>query len=236
MTVPRLPNVRNDVPTRVATSELLRSLDLKVDTYSSIADFLATPPPQTVSCVLSEVRMPGRSGFDLLAMPNTLAGLTPVLFMTAHGDVPMSVRALRAGAANFLVKPVREQDLIDAVRAALDSSRSAWAERLERQRIWERYASLSLREREVFELICQGLLNKEIAYQLGVTEVTVKVHRAKVMTKLGAKHLATIVRMHVRLTSEGPPRLAAATPIEPRATPNPIVNNHRLLLSHDKSK
>jgi FixJ family two-component response regulator len=191
--------IDDDLSVREAIEGLLQSVGFDVRVYGSVGDFLAAPFPDTVRCILSDVRMPGRSGLDLQEHLKRAAIAIPMVFMSAHGDVPMSVRALKNGAIDFLVKPVREQDLLDAVRKALDQDRKAREDHSQLQQLLNRTSKLTEREKKVFEMVCTGLINKEIAFRLGIKEITVKVHRAQVMSKLGAPNIAGLIRIHDRI-------------------------------------
>lgn len=187
--------VDDDEALREALRSLFRSVGLKVEMFGSAADLLRTKFPNVASCLVLDVRLPGLSGLDFqteLAKANIHI---PIIFMTGHGDIPMSVKAMKAGAVDFLPKPFRDQDMLDAVALALERDRQRrQAERqLSDLRIcWD---TLTQREREVMGLVVTGLMNKQIAGELGVSEITVKIHRGQVMRKMGARSLADLVRM-----------------------------------------
>src|SRR5215475_4342676 len=178
-----------------AIKDLLGSVGLHSKTYASASAFLGSKLPDQTSCLVVDVRLPGLSGFDIQAELAKVNVNIPIIFITGYGDVPMSVKAIKAGAIEFLTKPVREQDLLDAVRAALERDRSRREYDQETRELRVRFEGLSAREREIMALVTSGLMNKQIAGEIGVSEVTVKVHRHNVMKKLGAKSLADLVRI-----------------------------------------
>ena len=187
--------VDDDVGVREAVDGLLRSVGLKVSLFGSVADFLAAPLPERPRCLILDVRLPGRSGLDLQSeLTSTSAGL-PVIFITGHGDIPMSVGAMKAGAVEFLPKPFRDQDLLDAIQVALDQDRAQMVGAATEAALRARLETLTVRERQVFALVATGLLNKQIADEIGVAEITVKVHRGQVMKKMGARTIVDLVRM-----------------------------------------
>ncbi len=191
--------VDDDQSVRDALQSLLRSVGLKPRLFTSVADFLASPLPDGPSCLVLDVRLPGKGGLDLQA-DLAAAGVTvPIIFITGHGDIPMSVRAMKAGAVEFLTKPFRDQDLLDAIQTALAMDREQRETNAADEGLQGRFEDLTPREREVFALVTQGLLNKQIAGEIGVSEITVKVHRGQVMKKLGARTLVDLVRMADRL-------------------------------------
>ncbi len=201
MTQPDLVHVvDDDLSVREALSSLLRSVGLAVRTYASAADFLAAPREPGVACLVLDVRMPGMTGTEL---QQALAGAgydIPIIFITAHGDIPMAVRAMKEGAAEFLPKPFRDEDLLGAIDTALARARAARKEHGEVDEIRRKYASLTAREKEVIAYVIKGALNKQAAAELGVSEMTVKVHRHNVMRKMGAASIPDLVRMMERLT------------------------------------
>jgi len=182
-----------------STERLLRSLGFRVLSFASAKEFLDHPRPDAPACLLLDVRLPGLSGLDLQHELNRSGVDIPIIFMTGHGDIPMTVRAMKAGAFEFLTKPVRKQALIDAIRVALDRDRASHTERDEARTLRERYEQLTPREREVLALVVAGLLNKQIAGELATTERTIKFHRAHIMQKMGAESLAALVRMASQL-------------------------------------
>lgn len=191
--------VDDDPAVREAVGSLLRSIGVQPRLCASAAEFLAAGPPAAPACVILDVRMPGLSGLDCQQRIVEAGFCIPVIFMSGHADVPMSVRAMKAGAVEFLTKPFRDQDLLDAVNHALERDRVRRAEEESTADLRERFASLTPREREVMDGVVAGRLNKQIAADLGTSEITVKVHRGQVMRKLGADSLADLVRMAGRL-------------------------------------
>ena len=191
--------IDDDRMIREGLQSLIRSVGLRVETFSSAQDFLLAKRPDAPACLVLDVRMPGLSGLDL-QLNLAEAGIhIPIIFITGHGDIPMSVRAMKEGAHEFLTKPVRGQDLLDAIQKAIASDRGLRKERQELNEIRSRFDSLTPREKEVLDLVVAGLLNKQIADQLGMSELTVKTHRAHVMEKTNAESLAHLVRMAERL-------------------------------------
>jgi FixJ family two-component response regulator len=191
--------IDDDRMIREGLQGLIRSVGLRVETFASAKDFLAAKRPDSPACLILDVRMPGLSGLDLQLKLSETNIQIPIIFITGHGDIPMSVRAMKDGAHEFLTKPVRGQDLLDAVQKALASDRSLREERAELSAIRARFDSLTPREREVLNLVVAGLLNKQIADELGASELTIKTHRAHVMAKTQADSLAHLVRMAERL-------------------------------------
>jgi FixJ family two-component response regulator len=197
--VPHPPEVvfviDDDVSMRTSLSSLFRSVGLKVEVFDSAGDFLKFGRPDSASCLVLDVRLPGVSGLDFqteLAKANIRI---PIVFITGHGDIPMTVKAMKAGAVEFLTKPFREQDLLDAVRLGLERDRTRRAGETIVSELRGRFEGLTAREQEVMAFVTTGLMNKQIAADLGVSEITVKVHRGNVMRKMGAKSLADLVRM-----------------------------------------
>jgi FixJ family two-component response regulator len=187
--------IDDDKNVRESLADLLRSMGYQVSLHGSAAEFLQVGMPNEPSCLLLDVRLPGSSGLELQEYLVSNNILMPVILMTGFGDIPMSVKAMKAGAVDFLTKPTRDQDLLDAVSAAI---RKDQARRLEYARVAElrgRYLLLSKREREIMTLVVSGLMNKQVAGQLAISEVTVKMHRGSVMRKMRAKSLAMLVRM-----------------------------------------
>ena len=187
--------VDDDLAVREALEALLRSVGLQVETFGSARDFLSSNLPTGPSCLVLDVRMPGLSGLDLQQELVREQVNIPIVFLTGHGDVPMAVRALQAGAVNFLMKPFREQDLLDAVRPALELARQQHQEEVRRSDVHGRFKGLTRREQEILRLVVAGLVNKQTAFKLGVSEVTVKIHRGNMMRKMGARSVPELVRM-----------------------------------------
>jgi FixJ family two-component response regulator len=199
MTAETVVIVDDDLSMREALTSLVRSIGLRVTVFASAREFLDSPPLDSPSCVILDIRMPGLSGLDCQRQLLD-AGLTiPIIFITGHGDIPMSVRAMKAGAAEFLTKPFREQDLIDAVHGALQVDRASRDRARELGGLRTRFSTLTPREREVMGWVVAGSLNKQIASAIGTSEITVKVHRRQVMRKMSAESVADLVRMAGRL-------------------------------------
>ena len=193
--------VDDDLSVREALSSLIRSVGLQVETYASAAEFLAAPRHAGVACLVLDVRMPGLSGLDLQAQLTQFGDSIPVIFITGHGDIPMAVWAMKKGAVEFLSKPIRDDDLLSAIRDALTQAQTSHQEESEIGDIRRRYALLTSREKEVVAYMVKGSLNKQAAAELGVSEVTVKVHRHNIMQKIGVKTLPDLVRMVERLNA-----------------------------------
>ena len=191
--------VDDDLSVRRSTERLIRSAGLKVQTFTSAREFLKHPRPEGPACLVLDVRMPGLSGIELQRELTHSGIQIPIIFITAHGDIPMTVRAMKAGAVEFLTKPFRSRGLLDAVRAAIERDRTAHKERSETGELRQRYEQLTPREREVMPLVAAGLLNKQVAGELATTERTIKFHRAHIMQKMGAESLADLVRMVEKL-------------------------------------
>ena len=195
--------VDDDKSLRTALMRLLRAAGYAVRTYPSAGDFLLNKPENAPGCVVLDVRMPGPSGFELQEAIAKLDESLPIIFLTGHGDIPMSVRAIKAGAVDFLTKPVRKETLLQAVRTALAGSAERCATRELLHSLRSRYESLTPREREVFAQVVSGKLNKQIAGELGTCERTVKAHRAHVMEKMQLTSLAELVHAADQLTGGG---------------------------------
>lgn len=194
--------VDDDRAVREALGDLFRSMNYQVALYASASDFLKVELPDTPACLVLDVRLPGTSGLELQAyLAGINAGL-PVILMTGFGDIPMSVRAMKLGAVDFLTKPIRNQDLLDAVVVAIRKDQDRRRETAQIAELQEKYGLLTARERQVMAFVASGLMNKQVAEKLSISEVTVKMHRGRVMRKLGAKSVATLARMAEALSIE----------------------------------
>jgi FixJ family two-component response regulator len=196
--------VDDDASFRESLKDLLHSVDLRVEAFASAQEFLRSKRPDVPGCLVLDVRLRGLSGLDLQKRMIESGIDIPIIFITGHGDVPMTVQAMKAGAVEFLTKPFRDQDLLDAVQQALERDCKAREQRAEIAELRSRFDSLTPREREVMALVAAGLLNKQVAGELGTSEASVKVHRQHVMEKLGASSLAELVRMADRLGIPAP--------------------------------
>ena len=191
--------VDDDSSIREAIESLVRLAGLRVESFGSAQEFLQAERPDLPGCVVLDVELPGLSGLDLQRELAAHGIKLPIIFITGYGDIPMSVRAMKAGALEFLTKPFRDQDLLDAIQQALERDRAARRHSGEIAELRQRFEALTSREREVMNTVVAGMLNKQIGFELGISEVTVKIHRGRVMTKMGAQSLADLVRMTERL-------------------------------------
>ena len=195
--------VDDDASVREAIRSLIMSVGLHVEAFETARDFLRSKLLDAPGCVVLDVRLPGLSGLDLQRELAAHAVKLPIIFITGHGDIPMSVRAMKAGAVEFLTKPFRDQDLLDAIQQALARDRDSRHKQSQIAELRARFEELTAREKEVMGLVAAGLLNKQIAGELGISEITVKIHRAQVMKKMGAGSLADLVRMTEKLKALG---------------------------------
>ena len=191
--------VEDDASVRRALGALVRLAGLTVQTFPSAQEFLAFPRPDVPSCLVLDVQLPGLSGLDLQEELAKADVQIPIIFLTGHGDIPMTVRAMKAGALEFLTKPFDDEDLLEAIHEAIKRDRIARRERTNMRMLYDRYSSLTPREQEVMKWVVSGLLNKQIAAELGISEIMIKVHRGQVMQKMQAESLADLVRMSEKL-------------------------------------
>ncbi|WP_027545687.1 response regulator transcription factor [Bradyrhizobium sp. WSM2254] len=198
--------IDDEAPQRDALSSLFRSVGLQVEVFASAAQFLAHKRSDVASCLVLDVRLPDLSGLYFQAELAKANIHIPIVFMTGHGDIPMTVRAMKAGAVEFLTKPFRDQDMLDAVQAAIEQDRNRRKDASDVSRLKLSFDSLTAREQEIIGFVTSGLMNKQIASEMGVSEVTVKVHRGSVMRKMGATSFAELVRMAEALGVRGKPK------------------------------
>ncbi len=203
-TTPTVFIVDDDDEVRESLEDLVDSVGLSARTFANAPAFLADYSPEHVGCLLLDIRMPGMSGLELQQALRSKGSSLPVIFITGHGDIPMAVEAMRRGAVDFIEKPYRDQELLDRVNAAVEAGQRRQNERAEIEAIAQRSATLTPREREVMDLIVLGQANKVIAIDLGLSQRTVEVHRARVMEKMEVRSLAQLVRAHARLEESKP--------------------------------
>ena len=195
--------VDDDLSVRQALASLIGSVGLRSETFASAQEFLQYERPDAAACLVLDVRLPGLSGLDLQAELAKMRKRIPIVFITGHGDIPMTVRAMKAGATEFLLKPFRDQELLDAIRQGLERDQATRRQRAEVAEIKRDYDLLTSREREVLPLIAKGLLNKQVAASLGITEITIKVHRRHIMQKMKVRSFPQLVRTFEKLAVTG---------------------------------
>jgi FixJ family two-component response regulator len=191
--------IDDDLSVREGLGELIESVGLPVKTFASGLEFLALDPAQTEGCLILDVEMPEMTGLELQRRMNSAGIFLPIIFLTGHGDIPMTVEAMKAGAVHFLTKPVREDALMNAIGQALENDRKGRSDRAEIQKLRERFDLLAPRERQVMRLVVSGWLNKQIAHELGMSERTIKLHRSHIMRKMCAESLADLVKQAGKL-------------------------------------
>jgi len=205
-TTPIVFVVDDDISVRESLESLIGFAGWQVEIFASAREFLARPPARVPSCLILDVNLPDLSGLDLQRLVAVDRIDMPIIFITGYGDVPMSVRAMKAGAAEFLMKPFSDEILLDAIRDAIARSRAVLAQEAELRTLRDRYASLTPREQEVMALVVTGLLNKQVGGELGISEITVKAHRGRMMEKMQARSLADLVNINARLNLAAAPK------------------------------
>jgi FixJ family two-component response regulator len=200
--------VDDDPSAREGLSSLIRSAGLQVESFASAQEFLARPGPEAPSCLVLDLQLPGLSGLDLQKRMAEVGLEIPIVFLTGHGNIPASVQAMKAGAVEFLTKPFDDEELLRAIHEAVERDRRTREQRADMRELRDRYESLTAREQEIMQLVVSGLLNKQIAAELNITEFTVKIHRGRVMRKMHADSLADLVRMAGTLGIRSPKRSA----------------------------